>query len=104
LGLLALGDVEDDPRVAALVRGRPLTATLHFVRSDETILMGARAVLAAGRLVPRWRVLAALFDHRVGHVLLEPAYRQVAAHRRQIGRLLGLRDACPLPKRRQGST
>ncbi len=42
LGLLALGDVEDDPRVAALVRGRPLTETIHFVRSDDAILTGAQ--------------------------------------------------------------
>jgi predicted DCC family thiol-disulfide oxidoreductase YuxK len=104
LGLLALGDVEDDPRIAALVQGRPLTATLHFVRSDDTILTGARAVLAAGRVVPRWRFLAALFDHRIGHMLLEPVYRQIAAHRRQIGRALGLPAACPLPRRRQESS
>ena len=102
LGLLALGDVADDPRVAALVEDRHLTATIHFVRSDDTILTGARAVLAAGRLVPRWRFLATMFDNGVGHLLLEPIYRQVAAHRRRIGRVLGLPASCPLPRRRQG--
>jgi hypothetical protein len=54
--------------------------------------------------VPRWRFLAALFDHRIGQMLLEPVYRQIAAHRRQIGRVLGLSTACPLPRRRQERT
>lgn len=97
LGLLAIGDAETDPRIASLVRGRPLAATLHFVRSDDVVLTGARAVLAAGRLVHRWRWLAAAFDHRVGHLLLEPVYRQVAANRRRIGRAFDLPVACPLP-------
>ncbi len=81
LGLLAVGDVEDDPRITALVERKALSATLHFVRSDDTILTGARAVLAAGRVVPRWRLLAALSDNPIGQLLLEPVYRQIAAHR-----------------------
>jgi predicted DCC family thiol-disulfide oxidoreductase YuxK len=104
LGLLSVGDVKDDLRLSALVQGRPLTATLHFVRSDDLILTGGRAALAAGRLVPRRRWLAAMFDHRIGRLLLEPAYQQIAAHRRQIGRVLGLPTACPLPRRRQERT
>jgi predicted DCC family thiol-disulfide oxidoreductase YuxK len=67
------------------------------------VLTGARAVLAAARLVPRWRWLAIAFDHRVGHVLLEPLYRQVAANRRRIGRALNLPVACPLPPRKPDS-
>jgi predicted DCC family thiol-disulfide oxidoreductase YuxK len=97
LEVLALQEVASDPRIAALVADRPLTATLHVVRPDDTVLTGARAVLAAGRLVPRWRVLARAFDHRFGHALLEPLYRFVAVHRRGIGRLLGLPAACPIP-------
>lgn len=101
LGLLALGDADADHRIARLVEGRPLSATLHFVRSDDRVLTGARAVLAAGRLVPRWRLLATIFDHRVGHLLLEPLYRQIAAHRRLVGRMLRLPAACPMPHRVQ---
>src|SRR4029079_10305144 len=74
--------------------------TIHFVRGDDTILTGARAVLAAGRLVPRWRFLAIALDNRAGHAVLEPLYRQVATHRRRIGRLLGLPVECPLPPRK----
>lgn len=104
LGLLALGQVGSDPRIEALVRSRNLAATLHFVRSDGTVLTGARAVLAAGRLVPRWRFLALPFDNRVGHTLLEPLYRQVAAQRSRIGRALHLPAACALPPRKVDRT
>ena len=47
LGLLALSDADSVPRIGRLVRGRPLTTTIHFVRADDTILTGARAVIAA---------------------------------------------------------
>ncbi len=100
LGLLAIGQVATDPRIAALVEGRSLATTIHFVRSDGTVLIGARAMLAAGRLVPRWRFLAALYDHRLGYELLEPLYGLIASHRREIGRTLGLPVACALPLRR----
>ena len=99
LGLLALSQVESDPRIAAIVEGRALSATLHFVRSDGAVLTGAGAVLAAGRLLPRWRFIAIPFDNRIGHLLLEPLYREIAAHRRRIGRALGLPAACALPPR-----
>src|SRR4051794_28010584 len=82
LGLLPLTDADTVPRVGDLVRGRPLATTIHFVRSDDTVLTGARAVLAAFRLVPGWRFVAIALDQRLGHALLEPLYRQVAAHRR----------------------
>jgi predicted DCC family thiol-disulfide oxidoreductase YuxK len=103
LRLVGLRDVDAGRRIMALVHRRPLAATLHFVRSDDTILTGARAVLAAGRLVPGWRFLAIMFDHRVGHALLEPLYRQIAAHRRRIGRVLGLPEACAFPPTNQGA-
>lgn len=99
LGLLAIGQVETSPRIAALVEGRPLAASVHFVRTDDTVLRGARAVLAAGRLVPRWRFLALPFDQPLGHLLLEPLYRLIAANRGRIGRALGLPAACALPPR-----
>jgi predicted DCC family thiol-disulfide oxidoreductase YuxK len=97
LAVLALQEAGADPRIAELTRGRRLEATLHVVQPHGSILTGARAVLAAGRLVQRWRVLALLADHRVGHWLLEPVYRFVATHRRAIGRLLGLPATCPMP-------
>ena len=100
LGLLALTEADTVPRVGRLVEGRPLATTIHFVRGDDTILTGARAVLAAGRLVPRWRFLAIALDNRAGHAVLEPLYRRVATHRRRIGRLLGLPVECPLPPRK----
>ncbi len=99
LGLLALQHVERDATIAAQVRGRALGASIHFVRSDGAILTGARAVLAAGRLVARWCLLVSLLDQPLGHALLEPLYREVASHRRRIGRLLGLPAECPLPAR-----
>lgn len=98
LALTPIADAGTDPRIAALVRGRPLSATIHFVRPDDGVLTGAGAILAAGRLVPRWRILAGFFDNHVGHTLLEPVYRQIAAHRRRIGRMLGLPLVCPLPR------
>jgi predicted DCC family thiol-disulfide oxidoreductase YuxK len=100
LGLLPLSEADTEPRIGRLVSGRPLTTTIHFVRADDTILPGARAVLAAFRLVPRWRVLAIVLDNPLGHAPLEPIYRQIAAHRRRIGRILGLPVACPLPPRK----
>jgi predicted DCC family thiol-disulfide oxidoreductase YuxK len=100
LGLVPLTEAATVPRVGRLVEGRPLATTIHFVRGDDTILTGARAVLAAVRLVPRWRYLAIALDNRAGHAVLEPLYRQIAAHRRRIGRLLGLPVACPLPPRK----
>lgn len=97
LRLLALSEAENDPDVSAAVRGRDLRASLHFVGADGHVLAGARAVLAAGRLVPRWRHLAIAFDRPLGHRLLEPLYRQVSRHRRRIGRLMRLPVACPIP-------
>lgn len=80
-----------------LVTGRDLRSSIHFVRDDGRVLTGARAVLAAGRLVPRWRWLAIGADHRLGVALLEPLYRLIATHRHRIGRALGLSDACANP-------
>jgi len=99
LGLLALQEVASDPEVAALVEGRRLGDRVHFVREDGAVLTGARAVLAAGRLVPILGLYAALLDRPAGHRLLEPLYDAIASHRRLIGRLLGLPEACPLPTR-----
>lgn len=100
LGLLALTEAATVPRVGRLVEGRALAATIHFVRGDDAVLTGARAVLAAVRLVPRWRIVAIALDNPAGHAVLEPLYGQIAAHRRRISRLLGLPIACPLPPRK----
>lgn len=99
LGLLPLQQVATDARIAALVHGRDLAASLHFVRADGSVLDGARAALAAGRLIPILGLYGALLDRPLGHQLLEPLYREVASHRRRIGRLLGLPAECPLPAR-----
>jgi predicted DCC family thiol-disulfide oxidoreductase YuxK len=99
LGLLALQEADSEPAVAAAVEGMDLSAQLHFVRSDGAVLTGARAALAAGRLIPVMGWYATLLDQPIGHALLEPLYRQVAAHRRRIGGLLGLPETCPLPRR-----
>ena len=99
LGLLPLQQAATDPRIAALVKGRDLAEQLHFVRADDAVLTGAQAALAAGRLVPILGLYAALLDRPLGHRLLEPVYREVASHRRRIGRLLGLPAECPLPNR-----
>ena len=99
LGLLALQEVSAEPALAAAVEGRDLTETLHFVRADGTVLTGARAALAAGRLIPVMGLYAALLDQPIGHALLEPLYRQIAGHRRRLGGLLGLPAECPLPRR-----
>ena len=101
LGLLPLQQVAADARIAALVEGRSLAEQLHFVRADGEVLAGAVAALAAGRLIPVIGLYAALLDHPLGHVLLQPLYRAIASHRRRIGRLLRLPAECPLPSRRQ---
>ena len=97
LQLTALTAAATDPGLADAVAGRDLKAMLHLVHGDGSVVTGARAVLAAGRLVPRWRRLAATLDHRLGHVVLEPAYRWVASHRGLVSRLLRLPASCPVP-------
>ena len=97
LRLMALTDAPSDPGLAGRVAGRDLQSTLHFVHTDGTVSTGARAALSAGRLVPRWRLLATAFDHRLGHFVLEPLYRMIASHRRQVSRLLRLPATCPIP-------
>ena len=103
LGLLPLQEVGSEPRIAELVEGRNLAESLHFVGADGVVLTGARAALAAGRLVPLLGLYAALADRPLGHRLLEPLYREIASHRRRIGRLLGLPLECPLPTRARDS-
>ncbi|HUQ43014.1 MAG TPA: DCC1-like thiol-disulfide oxidoreductase family protein [Candidatus Limnocylindria bacterium] len=99
LGLLALQQVDSDPGIAAHVAGRDLAESVTFVRADGRVLTGARAALAAGRLVRGWGLFAILADHRPGHAFLEPLYREIALHRRRIGRMLGLPAVCPLVTR-----
>jgi predicted DCC family thiol-disulfide oxidoreductase YuxK len=98
LRLLPLTDALGDPGVGELVAGRRLATTLHAVTPDGRVLTGARAVLAAGRLVPRWRFLALLADHPLGHAVLEPIYRMISRRRHRIGRLLGLAASCEVPR------
>ena len=97
LRTLPLDHATADTRLRDAVRGRDLASSLHVVRPDGTVVTGAAAVLAAGRLVPRWGIAARLMDHRVGHAVLEPAYRLVARNRHRIGRALGLPSTCVIP-------
>ncbi|HYO42108.1 MAG TPA: DUF393 domain-containing protein [Candidatus Limnocylindrales bacterium] len=92
-----LGAATTDPRVGDAVRGLDLASSLHVVRPDGSVRTGAAAVLEAGRLVPRWGIVARLLDHRAGRLALEPGYRLVARNRHRIGRALGLPSACALP-------
>ena len=104
LGLLPLQQVASDARIAALVEGRALAEQLHFVRADGAVLTGAQAALAAGHLVPVLGLYAALLDRPLGRRVLEPLYREIASHRRRIGRLLGLPAECPLPTRERDAS
>ncbi|MHB8893204.1 MAG: thiol-disulfide oxidoreductase DCC family protein, partial [Candidatus Limnocylindrales bacterium] len=96
----AAGAAAWDTALAPRLTDRDLARTLHLVTPDGTVLTGARAVLTAARTVPRWGAIAGLVDHRIGHALLEPAYRLVAANRHRIGRRLGLAATCGSPPRR----
>jgi len=98
--ILPLANAAADPTIAPLVAGRDLARTLHLVTVDGEIVTGARAVLTAAGTVPRWGAVARLADHPVGHALLEPAYRIVAANRHRIGRAMGLPSACVVPRGR----
>ena len=97
LRVVPLTEAAMDSGLAANVAGRRLIETLHVVTSNGRVLTGARAVVAAGRLVPRWKWPAILLDHRLGYALLEPLYRQVARRRHRISRLLGLPATCEVP-------
>lgn len=98
LRILPLANAAADPWIAPLVVGRDLASTLHVVTPDGDVLTGARAALAAARLVRGWGAIARLADHRLGHALLEPAYRRIAANRHRIGRRLGLpATMCAVP-------
>ena len=97
LRFLPLAGAAAEPAIAPLIVGRDLARTLHVVTADGEVVTGARAVLAAARNVPRWGAVARLADHRVGHALLEPVYRLVAANRHRIGRAIGLPSTCAVP-------
>jgi predicted DCC family thiol-disulfide oxidoreductase YuxK len=97
LSLVPLTDAPADPLIGPLVAGRDLRQTLHLVTADRRVLTGARAVVTAGRLVPRWQVPARLADKRPAYLVLEPLYRFGARHRRGIGRMLGVGATCPMP-------
>jgi predicted DCC family thiol-disulfide oxidoreductase YuxK len=95
------GELQAKPLQTATLSGFPdLTKTLHVVTPDKRILTGSRAVLAAARTVPKWGAVARIADNKVGHAILEPAYRWVASHRRGIGRALGISQTCAVPETR----
>ena len=90
LRLLPLTEAPTVPSVRDLVEGRSLAEWLHVVLPDGRVATGARAVLAAGRLVRGWGIAAAVWDNSLGGAVLEPVYREVSRKRRRIGRALGL--------------
>jgi predicted DCC family thiol-disulfide oxidoreductase YuxK len=94
LRVMELQAVAGEPELTQLVTGRDLSAALHLVRSDGTAVSGAAAVIGAGRRVPRLGVMAALYDHPLGHALWEPAYQLVARNRHRIGWALGIPALC----------
>jgi predicted DCC family thiol-disulfide oxidoreductase YuxK len=98
LRLVPLTEAPTDPALADAVADRPLVESLHAVKPDGSVVAGARAALTAARLVPRWRLLAILLDHRLGHAMLESVYRLIAGRRHRIGRLLGLPARCEVPR------
>ena len=94
LRVMSLEDVAGDARLAALTAGRDLAAAVHLGGPDDTVAVGAAAVLGATRLAPGWGAVARVYDNTLGHALWEPAYRLVARNRRRIGRRLGMAEAC----------
>ena len=89
----------------ALVAGRDLASTLHVVTAGRRRPHG-RPGRPRGRSPGRrgGARIARLADHRLGHALLEPAYRRVAANRHRIGRRLGLpATMCTVPVAAQRS-
>jgi len=89
--------VDGDPRLSQLLAGRGLSSVIHAVLPDDRVRAGAAAVLAAGRAVPGWGILAGVYDNSVGHMLLGPVYRLVASNRTRIGRALGIGRRCATP-------
>jgi len=75
-----------------------LLAALHVRAADGRWHRGGDAVLTALDVIPRWRGLARLVRRTPLHLVVEPAYRLVAANRGLASRLLGA-EACPLPTR-----
>lgn len=75
-----------------------LRAALHVRGRDGRWHRGGDGVLTALEALPHWRPLARLVRRTPIGLLVEPAYRLVAANRGLASRLLGA-DACPLPTR-----
>ena len=75
-----------------------LLAALHVRAADGRWHRGGDAVLTALEALPHWRPLARLVRRTPISLLVEPAYRLVAANRGLASRLLGA-EACPLPPR-----
>jgi len=73
-----------------------LLRALHARADDGRWHRGGDAVLTALEALPRWRLLARLVRRTPLSLLVEPAYRLVAANRRLASRLLGA-EACPVP-------
>ena len=93
-------DLEPLQAAASLAPDAPPTAelerALHARATDGRWHRGGDAVLTALAAVPRWRLLAGLVRRTPLGLVVEPAYRLVAANRVLASRLLGA-EACPLP-------
>lgn len=62
-----------------------MQSAMQLVAPDGTRWEGARAVEELLTLLPRWRVVAALFRVPGARVLARMGYRLVARNRRQLG-------------------
>lgn len=93
-------DLEPLQAAASLAPDAPPTAelerALHVRATDGRWHRGGDAVLTALAALPRWRLLASLVRRTPLSLVVEPAYRLVAANRGLASRVLGA-HACPLP-------
>jgi predicted DCC family thiol-disulfide oxidoreductase YuxK len=93
-------DLEPLQAAASLAPDAPpaaeLELALHVRAADGRWHRGGDAVLTALAALPRWRLLAGLVRRTPLGLVVEPAYRLVAANRGLASRLLGV-EACPLP-------
>jgi predicted DCC family thiol-disulfide oxidoreductase YuxK len=93
-------DLEPLQAAASLAPDAPpaaeLERALHVRAMDGRWHRGGDAVLTALGALPRWGLLAGLVRRTPLSLVVEPAYRLVAANRGLASRLLGA-EACPLP-------
>ena len=75
-----------------------LRCVIHVRDPSGTWHRGGDGILTALAAVPRWRWFAAIVRRSPLGLLVEPAYRVIAANRRALSRRFGL-DACSVEPR-----